>query len=36
MPHCLYILYLDIGGGRVEPEKRLEGQQFIKLGEIPA
>jgi hypothetical protein len=35
--HCLYILYFDTGkgeGGRggVEPERRLEGQQFTKLG----
>ncbi len=29
-----YILYFDTGkgGGRVEPERRLEGQQFTKLG----
>jgi hypothetical protein len=33
--HCLYILYFDTGkglGGRVELERRLEGQQFTKLG----
>jgi hypothetical protein len=33
--HCLYILYFDTekgGGGRVEPERRLEGQQFKNLG----
>jgi hypothetical protein len=32
---CLYILNFDTGkwkGGRVEPERRLEGQQFTKLG----
>jgi hypothetical protein len=32
----LYILYFDTwkgeGGGRVEPETRLEGQQFTKMG----
>jgi hypothetical protein len=31
----LYIQYINIGmeeGGRVEPERRLEGQQFAKLG----
>ncbi len=32
----VYILYFDTGkgrgGGRVEPERRLEGQQFTKLG----
>ncbi len=38
-PHapCLHILYFDTGkggreGGRVEPERRLECQQFTKLG----
>ena len=33
--HCLYILYFDTGNGergRDEPERRLEGQQFTKLG----
>jgi hypothetical protein len=34
--HCLYILYCDTGKGegvgKVEPERRLEGQQFTKLG----
>jgi hypothetical protein len=31
--HRLYILYYDKKrGGRVEPERRLKGQQFIKLG----
>jgi hypothetical protein len=34
--HCLYILYFDTGEGgrgeRVEPERRLEGHQFTKLG----
>jgi hypothetical protein len=33
---CLYILYVDFGkggnGGGGEPERRLEGQQFTKLG----
>jgi hypothetical protein len=33
----MYVLYFDTGkgdggGGRVEPERRLEGQQFTKLG----
>jgi hypothetical protein len=35
--HCLYILNFDTGKGGggeggVEPERRLEGQQFTKLG----
>jgi hypothetical protein len=33
--HCLYIMYFDTGKGEeggVEPERRLEGQQFTKLG----
>jgi hypothetical protein len=32
--HCLYILYFwhREGGGRVESERRSEGQQFTKLG----
>jgi hypothetical protein len=32
---CLFLLNFDTGkwkGGRVEPERRLEGQQFTKLG----
>ncbi len=29
--HGQYILYME-GGGRVEPERRLEGQQFPKVG----
>ncbi len=34
-PHCVYMLYFDSGkgeGGRDEPERRLKGQQFTKLG----
>ncbi len=33
--HCLYLLCFEAGKGgrgRVEPERRLEGQQFTKLG----
>ncbi len=33
--HCLFIMYFDTGKGgrgRVELERRLEGQQFTKLG----
>ncbi len=34
--HCLYICtvlwHREGGGGRVEPERRLEGHQFTKLG----
>jgi hypothetical protein len=34
--HYLYKLYFDTGKGegvgRVKPERRLEGQQFLKLG----
>ncbi len=31
--HRLYtVLWLKEGGGRVDPERRLEGQQFIKMG----
>ncbi len=30
--HCLFILYFDIGQGGGEPERRLEGQYFTKVG----